>query len=504
LKDLCPQTRFVLKKAFKHKLKPIVCVNKVDRPGARPLEVYDKVIDLFIELGADEDDLFFPHVYTSGASGFARLSPSGTEQDMQPLFEMILEHIPGPEVDPEGAFQLQVTNLDYSDYLGRMFGGKVRRGKVSVGNRLVLVRDGKQVGFNVTKLWVYHGISLRETETIEAGEIAMLAGVDDVLVGDSICSSTCIEPLPPVEVEPPTLSMNFYANNSPLAGKDGGKFLTIHKIRERLEKEERVNVAFKIDKDSPTDTVKVFARGELQLAILIENMRRESFELCISRPQVIFKQDEQGKRLEPFEVLTLDLPDESVGAVMEELSRRKAEMLNMVSDQQGRTNFEYRIPTRGLIGFRSNYLTLTRGMGIMASLFDDYYLYAGPIESRTRGALVSKDPGKITRYAYEDIQIRGTMFYPVGTESYAGMVVGENSRDEDMIINITKAKAATNMRSATSEATTALNPHKEFSLEQALSWIKEDELLEVTPKLLRFCKKILDHNLRKVAERRAQ
>ncbi len=497
-----PQTRFVLKKALENGLKPIVCINKIDREGARPLEAYDKTIDLFIDLGASEDDLFFPHLYTSGAGGFARVSPDGGERDMRELFEMIVNAVPPPSVQTEGPFLLQVNNLDYSDYLGRMFGGKVLRGTVSVGDRLVVCREGKARPFQVTKLWVYEGISMREVETVSAGEIAMLSGLDGVLISDTVCDPAQPEELPPISVEPSTLTMNFYANNSPLAGKDGGKFLTIHKIRERLEKEEAVSVSLKIDRDAPADTVKVAARGELQLAILIETMRREGYEMQISRPQVIFRRDEEGRLTEPFETLTLEVPEDALGPVMEELSRRKGEMTHMEPLPGGKVKVEYSIPTRGFIGFRSIYLTLTRGLGLLNTLFEGYKPAKGEVETRTQGSLIAKDPGKITRYAYEDVQERGTLFYEVGTEVYGGMIVGACSRDEDMVVNITKTKAATNIRSSTAEATTVLDPHREFSLEQALAWLREDELLEVTPKQLRFRKKILDHSERRVAERR--
>lgn len=500
-----PQTRFVLKKAFQHKLKPIVCVNKIDREGARPHEAYDKTLDLFIDLGADEDDLYFPHLYTSGNSGFARTSPDGTETDLRLLFEAIVENIPAPKVDQDGPFLLQVNNLDYSDYLGRMFGGKVLRGTVKVGDRMQQQRDGKDLkhGFNVTKLWVYEGIQMREVESAGAGEIVMMSGQDHVLISDTISVPDTTGPLPRIQVEPSTLSMNFYANNSPLAGKDGGKFLTIHKIRERVEKEEVTSVSIEIDEDAPADTVKVQARGELQLAILIETMRREGYEMQISRPEVILKRE--GNQInEPHEIVTLELPEESVGTVMEDLSRRKGELRDMSKTESGNSQLVYCIPTRGLIGFRSNFLTMTRGLGTLNSLFDGYQPYRGEIANRIQGSLIAKDPGKLTRYAYEDIQERGSLFYEVGTEVYGGMIVGACARDEDLVVNATKTKAATNMRSATSEATTVIDAHREFSLEQALSWLRDDELLEVTPKQLRFRKKILDHSERRVAERRSE
>jgi GTP-binding protein len=500
-----PQTRFVLKKAFLNGLKPIVFINKIDRENARPLHAYDKTIDLFIDLGASEDDLFFPHLYGSGAGGYARVSADGAEKDMRELFEMIVNAVPPPKVEKDGAFLLQVNNLDYSDYLGRMFGGKVLRGSLKVGDRLEMLRFGseKKTGFNVSKLWTYEGIQLKEVEEIGPGEIAMMAGLDNVLISDTIAHVDTSPALDAIQVEPSTLSMSFYANNSPLSGKDGGKFLTIHKIRERVEKEEAVSVSVKIDPDAPADTVKTQARGELQLAILIETMRREGFEMQISRPQVIYKK-EGNNILEPNEIATLECPEESVGFVMEEMSRRKGELIDMRKNDNGTSSLDYSIPTRGLIGFRSMFMTLTRGLGLISSLFDGYKPYKGEVVSRTVGSLICKDNGKLTRYAYEDVQERGTLFYPVGTELYGGMIVGACSRDEDMVVNATKEKAANNIRSANAEQTAVLDPHKEFSLEQALSWLRDDELLEVTPKQLRFRKKILDHSERRVAERRAE
>ncbi|MBS1702195.1 MAG: translational GTPase TypA [Armatimonadetes bacterium] len=501
-----PQTRFVLKKAFQNGLKPIVFVNKIDRENSRPAYAYDKTLDLFIDLGAEEDDLFFPVLYGSGAGGYARTKPEDDNTDMRLLFEAIVANVPEPRVEQEGPFRLQVNNLDYSEYLGRMFGGKVLRGSVKIGDRVEMLREEstKKTGFNVTKLWTYEGLQLKEVESVSAGEIAMLAGLDNVLISDTIAIVDTSEALPAIKVEPSTLSMNFYANNSPLSGKDGGKFLTIHKIRERVEKEEAVSVSIKIDPSTAADTVKVKARGELQLAILIETMRREGYEMQISRPQVILQRDENNQVQEPNELAVLEVPEDGVGAVMEELSRRKGDLLNMKTNDNGSTTLEYSIPTRGLIGFRSTFLTLTRGLGLIGSLYDGYKPYKGEIAFRTQGSLISKDPGKLTRYAYEDVMERGTLFYPVGTDVYGGMIVGACSRDEDMIVNATKEKAANNIRSATSEQTTALDPHREFSLEQALSWLRDDELLEVTPKQLRFRKKILDHSERRVAERRSE
>ena len=498
-----PQTRFVLKKAFDNKLKVICCVNKIDREGARPLEAYDQTIDLFIDLGAEEEDLFFPVLYVSGASGFARSKPEGPETDLKLLLDTIRKEVPAPKVQPDGPMLLQVNNLDYSDYLGRLFGGKLLRGRVHVGDRSVHIdENGKQIPFGITKVWTYEGLKLKEVETGEAGEIVMVSGTDGVVIGDTVCDAQFIEPLPRIQIEPSTLTMDFFANTSPLSGKDGGKFLTIHKIRERLEREESVSVSLKIDRNAPPDTVKVAARGEMQLSVLIETMRREGFEMAIARPQVIFKENELG-RLEPVEQLTCEFDESANGDVMEELSRRKAVIEGMEPIGAGRSKVVAAIPTRGLIGFRSVYLTLTRGTGIMGSIFEGYEQYRGPIDNRVNGSLISKDPGKITRYAYEDIQERGTLFYPVGTETYGGMIVGMNSREDDMVINIVKQKAANNMRSATSDDTSVLKAHKEFSLEQALAWLRDDELLEVSPKVLRFRKKILDHSERRVAERRS-
>ncbi len=498
-----PQTRFVLKKAFDNKLKVVVCVNKIDREGARPADAYDKTLDLFIELGATEDDLDFPLLYVSGAEGFARKEPHGPENNLQLLFESILHDIPAPSVNPDGPARLQINNLDYSDYLGRLFGGKLLRGRVHIGDRLVQIREGVQTPFTVTKLWTYEGIKLQDTDVVEAGDVVMLSGLDDVLISDTICDPAYIEPMPRIEVEPSTLTMNFYANNSPLAGKDGGKFLTIQKIRERIEKEEKVSVSVKVDRNAPPDTVKVAARGELQLAILIETMRREGYEMAIARPQVIFRKNKKGETLEPVETLTLDLPEESIGGVLEELSRRRSEITDIQSVGGGQSRIEAVLPTRGLIGFRSNYLTLTRGLGTMSTVFEGFESYRGDVQARTQGSLIAKEEGAITRYAYEDIMERGTLFFPVGTQVYMGMIVGACNRDDDMIVNITKTKAATNIRSATSESTVALDAHREMSLEQSLGWLRDDELLEVTPKHLRFRKKILDHSERKVENRHA-
>ncbi len=497
-----PQTRFVLKKAFENGLRPIVCINKIDREGARPLHAYDKTLDLFIDLGASEDDLFFPHLYTSGVGEFARMTPDGGEQDMRELFEMILHAVPPPSSE-EGPFLLQVNNLDYSDYLGRMFGGKILRGRVSVGDRMVLMREGARTPFNVTKLWVYEGISMQEVESISAGEIGMMSGLDDVLISDTIADPSITDPIPAIDIEQPTLTMSFYANQSPLAGKDGGKHLTIQKIRERLDRESKISVALKIDPDAPAETVKVFARGELQLAILIENMRREGYEMAISRPKAVLRKGEKGETLEPIEVLTLEFPEDSMGPVMAELSKRRGDMVDMSKDERGNVRLVYEIPTRGLIGFRSNYLTLTRGFGILSQALEGFGPFRGDIVNRSRGALIAKDPGKLTRYAYEDVQERGQMFYEPGTDVYGGMIVGECARDEDMVVNITKQKAANNMRSSTADTTTVLDAHREFSLEQALAWLRDDELLEVTPKMLRFRKEVLDHGERRVAERRS-
>lgn len=498
-----PQTRFVMKKAIDNHLKPIVLINKIDREGARPSAAYDKTIDLFIDLGCSEDDLFFPHLYTSGSDGYARTSPKGTETDMRLLFEAILEHVPPPKVEAEGPARLQINNLDYSDYLGRMFGGKLLRGRLQIGDRLTRVGEHNQQSFNVTKLWTYESLKMVEQESVESGEIVMMSGLDEVMIGDTVCDAQCVAPLPRIEVEPSTLTMNFYANNSPLAGKEGGKFLTIHKIRERLEKEQKVSVSIKIDKESTAQTVKIAARGEMQLSVLIETMRREGYEMAIARPEVIFRESDKGKKLEPMEQLTAEFPEEATGGVMEELSRRKAEVEDMQSLGNGRTQVVASIPTRGLIGFRSVYLTLTRGAGILASIFEGYEVFRGEVDSRTQGSLISKEAGKITRYAYEKVMERGQFFHPVGTEVYAGMIVGACSRDEDMVVNVTLQKAANNIRSSTSEATTVIDAHKDFSLEQALSWLRDDELLEVTPKSLRFRKKLLDHSERRVSERRA-
>jgi GTP-binding protein len=498
-----PQTRFVLRKAFDNRLKPIVVINKIDRDGARPFEAYDRTLDLFIDLGCDEEDLFFPCLYCSGSMGFARFEPDGPETDMRRLFEAVIGHVPAPKVQSEGPVRLQINNLDHSDYLGRLFGGKLIRGRLHVGDRLVCVGETLHHPFNVTKMWIYEGLKMVERDAVEAGEIVMVSGLEDVMIGDTVCAADFIEPLPRIEVEPSTLTMNFYANTSPLAGKDGGKFLTIHKIRDRLEREEKVSVSIKIDRNAPAEVVKVAARGEMQFAVLIETMRREGYEMAIARPEVVFKENNLGKRLEPVEQLTVEIEDDAIGSVLEELARRKAQVQDMQSLGNGRTKITASIPTRGLIGFRTTFMTLTKGTGLLGAMFEGYETYRGEVIDRSQGSLIAKDSGKLTRYAYENIQERGVLFYPVGTEIYGGMIIGACNRDEDMVVNATLQRAATNMRSSTAEATTVLDAHREFSLEQALAWLRDDELLEVSPKQLRFRKKILDHSERRVTERRA-
>lgn len=492
------QTRFVLKKALDAGKKPVIFVNKIDREMARPKEAYDAALDLLIDLGADEEALEYPVLYGSGIGGFARTEPDGEGDDLTPLFEAILNDIPPPDVEPEGPVRLLVNNLDADDYLGRMFGGKLLRGTMRVGDRLAVHRSGSNKEFTASALWTYEGLSLSRVEQLTAGDIVMTSGIDDVLISDSICDAQFIEPLPRIEVEPSTIRLAVFANDSPFTGQDGGKYLTIEKIRERIEKEERVSVSLEIDKAAPRDRVMMQARGEMQLSVLIETMRREGYEMTIARPEVIMK---DGK--EPVEILTCDVPEEGLGSVLEELSRRQADIENMEPQPDGSTRVTARIPTRGLIGFRSTYLSLTRGLGLMTTLFAGYEPQKGGIRHRVAGALVNKEPGKITKYAYEDVQERGHFFHPPGTDVYGGMIIGQCNKAEDLLVNATKQKHATNMRSATKEATVVLDAHHEVTLEQALSWIRDDELLEVTPGALRLRKRILDHSQRRVEERKA-
>ncbi len=489
-----PQTKFVLKKSLELNLKPIVVINKIDRKDARPKEVLDEVFELFMSLGATYEQLEFPIVYAIGKAGLAWLTlpPSSDhwgEGDLSPLFRMIIDCVPPPPGETEGAFQMLVANVDWSDYLGRLAVGRIFRGKVHEGEWITRIRhDGSIEKAKIAKLYTFEGLKRVETEEAAAGEIVQLAGLEDVHIGETITDPEHAVALPIINVDEPTISMNFVVNDSPLAGREG-KFVTSRHLRERLMRELRKNISIRVEDVSP-DTFKVAARGELQLAILIETMRREGYEFAVSKPEVIL-QEMDGDTMEPIEQVVIDVPEEYVGSVIEALGTRKGQMVNM-STLNGQAHIEYHVPSRGMIGFRGEFLTMTRGNGLLNQLFYDYESYKGPIAGRTRGALVSLDDGDATPYAMEGLQERSVFFVEPGTRVYTGMIVGENSREDDMIVNVTKKKHLTNMRASGSDGAIQLDTPRLMSLEQQIEWLAEDEFLEVTPHSTRFRKKILD------------
>ena len=490
-----PQTRFVLKKALGLGKKPLVVVNKVDRPGARPLEVVDEVLDLFIELGADEDQLEFPVVYASGRDGYATLDPNEKGKDMSPLFEAIIKEVPAPKGEMNGPLQILFSNIDYDDYVGRIGIGRVERGSVNVGQNAVLCReDGQTKNVKISKLYQFEGLKRVEKDSASLGDIVCIAGITDLNIGETVCSPDKIDPLPFIKIDEPTVSMMFMVNNSPFAGKEG-KFVTSRNIRERLFKEIETNVAMRVEETDSADTFKVSGRGELHLSILIETMRRQNYEFQVSRPKVIMKEID-GKRCEPMELLMIEVPDSYVGAVMEKLGTRKAEMLNMVTKDGGVTQLEFRIPARGLMGYRSEFLTDTNGNGIMNHIFDGYEPYKGEIVQRNQGSLVAYETGETTAYGLYAAQDRGRLFIGPGVSVYEGMVVGASPKAEDIVVNVCKKKHITNMRASGSDEALKLTPHTVLSLEQSLEFITDDELVEVTPKSIRIRKIILSKEQR--------
>ena len=497
-----PQTRFVLKKALGLGKKVIVVVNKVDRPMARPLEVVDEVLDLFIELGADDNQIEFPVVFASGRDGYASLSPDAREGDMQPLFDIIIKEIEPPKNDVNGPLQILFSNIDSDDYLGKIGIGRVERGAVTAGQAVVLChRDGTTKNVRISKLFTYEGLKRQEVEQAPAGEIIAVAGIADLNIGETACDPEHVEPLPFVKIDEPTLSMNFMVNNSPFAGQDG-KFVTSRNIRDRLFKEVQTNVSLRVEETDSADTFKVSGRGELHLSILIETMRREGYEFQVSPPTVIFKKDEKGNLLEPIELLMIEVPEEYVGAVMERLGTRKAEIKNMGTRDGGTSHLEFLIPARGLLGYRSQFLTDTNGNGIMNHVFDSYQPYKGDIECRNTGSIIVHESGETTGYGLFNTQSRGRLFVGPGEPVYEGMIIGENPKNEDIVCNVCKKKQATNMRAAGSDDALKLVPHTVLSLEQCLEFIKDDELVEITPKATRLRKRILSKELRMKAEAR--
>lgn len=498
-----PQTRFVLKKALALGKRPVVVINKIDRPAARPAEVIDEVLDLFIELGADDDQIEFPVVYASGRDGYASLSADKKGTDLKPLFDTIIENIPAPEGDLDGPLQLLFSNIDYDDYVGRIGVGRVIRGKAHEGETVVLCHnDGTHSRAKIAKLYTYSGLKRVETQTAGVGEIVSVSGITDLNIGETVCDSEHIEPLPFVKIDEPTLSMNFMVNNSPFAGKEG-KFVTSRNLRERLFKEVETNVSLKVEETDSADTFKVSGRGELHLSILIETMRRQGYEFQVSPPAVIYKRDENGKLLEPIELLMIEVPEEYVGTVMERLGPRKAELTNMGTRDGGSSHLEFLIPARGLLGYRSQFLTDTNGNGIMNHVFNSYEPYKGDIEHRNTGSIVAHETGETTGYGLFNTQSRGRLFVGPGVPVYEGMIVGENPKNEDIVCNVCKKKQVSNMRAAGSDDALKLVPHTVLSLEQSLEFIKDDELVEITPENIRLRKRILSKEQRLKAESRA-
>ena len=490
-----PQTRFVLSKALALHKKPLVVINKIDRPGARPDEVIDEVLDLFIELGADEDQIEFPVVFASAREGYASLNKDDRSGDMRPLLDAILENIPAPEGDENGPLQLLFSSLDYDDYVGRIGVGRIERGTIRSGQQVILCNtDGEERRVKVSRLYQFTGLGRTEAESAVQGDIVAVSGIEDLNIGDTLCDPEHVEPLPFVKIDEPTLSMNFIVNDSPFAGREG-KFVTSRNIRARLFKEVETNVSMRVEETDSTDTFKVSGRGELHLSILIETMRRQGYEFQVSRPQVIYKTID-GKLHEPMELLIVEVPTDYVGAVMEKIGSRKGELENMGTRDGGTTHLEFRIPARGLIGYRSEFLTDTNGYGIMNNLFAGYEPYKGDIQTRERGSIVAHETGESTGYGLFNTQDRGRLFIGPGVEVYEGMIVGECAKNEDIVCNVCKKKQMTNTRAAGSDEALRLVPHSVLSLEQCMEFLKDDELLEVTPHSLRLRKKILSRELR--------
>jgi len=497
-----PQTRFVTRKALALGLKPIVVVNKVDRPGARPDWVVNHTFDLFDKLGATEEQLDFPVIYASALLGYAKKNLNDESKDLSPLFEAILEYVPMRDENPDEPLQLQICSLDYSSYVGKIGIGRIRRGRIKPAQEVLLLHgDSSPVKAKVNQVLMFEGLERKPVEEAIAGDIVLINGIDEIGIGDTLCDLEHPDALPLLKVDEPTLTMNFLVNASPLAGKEG-KYVTSRQIRERLERETKSNVAMRVEYPADTDTFIVHGRGELHLTILLENMRREGYEIAVSRPRVVLKEID-GQKCEPFEVLTVDVEDANQGGVMEELGRRRGDLLDMQPDGKGRVRLDYRIPARGLIGFQGEFMTMTRGTGVMSHVFDEYAPLKPDISERRNGVLVSQDDGVAVAYALWKLQERGRMFVSPGEPVYEGMIVGIHSRDNDLVVNPIKTKQLTNIRASGKDEAIDLTPPIQLTLEYAVEFIGDDELVEITPKSIRLRKRFLKEHERRRAERDA-
>jgi GTP-binding protein len=493
-----PQTRYVLSKALEASLQPILVINKIDRADARPQEVLNEVYDLFIDLDAKEEQLDFPVLYTNAKAGTAAVHQGAAGEDLRPLFEAIVDTIPAPRGDVAGTLQILVANLDYSDYLGRLAIARVFSGTLKTGEEVgIAKRDGSIEKTKITKLFSFSGLKRTDITETELGDIVAIAGVEGITIGETITDAEHPAPLPPIIIDEPTIAMLFTVNTSPFSGRDGS-YVTSRNLRERLEKELLTNVSLRMEETDTTDSFKVMGRGELQLSILLEMMRREGYELMVGKPEIVTRRNkEDGRLMEPVEHLTIDIPEEFVGVVMEQLGSRKGEVSNMHNHGYGRVRIEFRVPSRGLIGLRSQLLTDTRGTIVMNSLFDGYTEWQGEIPHRLTGALIADRPGVTTSYALYNLQERGEMFVGPGVDVYEGMIIGENAKDTDLDVNVVREKKLTNMRASTADEAIRLVPHRQLNLEQAIEFIADDEFVEVTPKTLRLRKKVLQSNKRK-------
>ncbi|MEN3111665.1 translational GTPase TypA [Uliginosibacterium paludis] len=495
-----PQTRFVTRKALGMGLKPIVVINKIDRPGARPNWVIDQTFDLFDKLGATDEQLDFPVVYASALNGFAMLDADQPGTDMKPLFDAILRHVPQPEVDSEGPLLLQICSLDYSTYIGQLGIGRIKRGRIRPNQEVVVMYGAENKGkAKISQILTFEGLERKSSESAEAGDIVLVSGIEQVGIGVTLCDPEKLEGLKPIAVDEPTLTMNFMVNSSPLAGREG-KYVTSRQIRERLEKELLKNVALRVTYTNDADVFEVSGRGELHLTVLLESMRREGFELAVGRPRVVFKEID-GVKCEPYEMLTVDVEEDNQGGVMEELGRRRGELQDMAPDGKGRVRLEYRIPARGLIGFQGEFMTLTRGTGLASHVFDEYAPVAGTMSERRNGVLISQDDGTAVAYALWKLQDRGRMFSTHNDPVYEGMIIGIHSRDNDLVVNPIKGKQLTNIRASGTDEAVRLVPPIQLTLESAIEFIADDELVEITPKSIRLRKRHLKEHERKRAAR---